>query len=107
MNAAHVAVWDVLASCTRPGSLDSRIVDSSAEPNDIAEFFATHRAIVRVCFNGAKAEALFRRYVATGLTDARLDYVRLPSTSPANASIPFARKVELWREGLALSCAPS
>lgn len=107
VNAARVAVWDVLASCTRPGSLDSRIVDLSAVPNDFNDFFAKHPAIVRVCFNGAKAEALFRRHVAASLSDARLDYVRLPSTSPANASIAFERKAELWCEGLALSCASS
>ncbi|HTO56242.1 MAG TPA: DNA-deoxyinosine glycosylase, partial [Pseudomonadales bacterium] len=47
-----VAVWDVLASCERAGSLDSRIDPESVVPNDFADFFAAHRRIERICFNG-------------------------------------------------------
>ena len=34
LNAAGVALWDVIARCRRPGSLDSAIEDSV--PNDLA-----------------------------------------------------------------------
>jgi len=94
-----VALWDVLASCTRPGSLDSAIVESSIVANDFAEFLAGHSRIRAIFFNGAKAEQAFARY-ARGAIEARLEGVRLtrlPSTSPANASIPLARKRAAWR----------
>jgi hypoxanthine-DNA glycosylase len=97
-----VAVWDVLAACERPGSLDGRIVRSTEVVNDFAAFFATHRALTRICLNGAKAAEAFDRHVARTLPDAiaGLQIVRLPSTSPANASQPRARKLALWRAAL-------
>ncbi len=96
--AAKIALWDVLACCTRASSLDSDIDDATALANDFAPFFARHRALRRVYFNGAKAEALFRRRVLPALPEGLpLAYQRLPSTSPANASIPYAAKLRAWR----------
>lgn len=91
---SRVAVWDVLELCTRDGSLDSAIVESSIVANDFEGFFRTHPGIDRVFFNGAKAEASYQRYVppAEGVT-----YTRLPSTSPANASMRFEDKLAAWR----------
>ena len=97
---ARIAVWDVLQSCERPGSLDSRIVRDSIEPNDFAALFARCRAIRRVCFNGAMAEESFRRHVLPALEVGAMEFVRLPSTSPANASMSTARKLAAWREAL-------
>lgn len=92
------ALWDVLASCVRPGSLDGDIDTTTAKTNDFADFFATHQGIVRVFFNGTQAEKLFRRKVKMILPDERaLRLHGLPSTSPANASIPFERKLSAWR----------
>ena len=95
-----IALWDVLASCVREGSLDSHIVADSLQPNDFAAFFATHDKMERVLFNGAKAEACFRRHVAPSLQGRTIRFVRLPSTSPANASIAHAEKIAAWREAL-------
>ncbi len=93
-----VALWDVLASCVREGSLDSAIDDSSAVANDFAAFFETHPHIVRVCFNGAKAEVVYRRHVLPQLgTQRAIHYVRLPSTSPAHAGMPYRAKLQEWR----------
>lgn len=94
---AGIAVWDVLASCTRGSSLDSDIDEDSIVPNDFASFFRTHPRIERVFFNGAKAEASFRRHVLPGLVVTALRFDRLPSTSPANASLSHARKFRAWR----------
>lgn len=92
------ALWDVLATCVRPGSLDADIDPATAEINDFAGFFATHHAVARVFFNGTHAAKLFRRQASTMLPGGRvLQLQQLPSTSPANASIPFERKLEAWR----------
>ncbi len=98
----RIAVWDVLKTCVRGGSLDSSIVEETIVPNDFAEFFAVHRKIEKVCFNGTKAENAFRRYVLPGLTGikARVEFVRLPSTSPAHAGQSFEKKLAAWRKGL-------
>ena len=97
-----IAVWDVLASCVREGSLDSDIDDSSIVANDFAAFFNSHPHVARVCFNGAKAESVYRKHVLPHLVAQRaIDYVRLPSTSPAHAGMAYAAKVELWRKALA------
>jgi TDG/mug DNA glycosylase family protein len=100
-------VWDVLRSCKRPGSLDSRIDPASVIANDFDTFFARHPTIERVCFNGAAAEALYRRHVVHTLAPTTQPrYVRLPSTSPANASVPVTEKVRLWRVAV-LADAPA
>jgi TDG/mug DNA glycosylase family protein len=95
----RIAVWDVLATCTRPGSLDSAIDDATAVPNDFGAFLERHRGLQAIGFNGAKAEQVFTRRVVPVLGPAarRLDRVRLPSTSPANASVSFDAKLSAWR----------
>lgn len=102
---AGIAVWDVLACCEREGSLDSAIRDETAQPNDFVALFARCPTIAAVLFNGSNAESSFRRFVAPGLngsgTDlSRLRLLRLPSTSPANASQSAGHKLAAWREAL-------
>ncbi|MFZ1425716.1 MAG: DNA-deoxyinosine glycosylase [Geminicoccaceae bacterium] len=95
LTRAGVALWDVLESCARIGSLDSAITDE--RPNDFAGFFAEHRGIAHVFFNGAKAEQAFTRRVLSTLAPNRLTLRRLPSTSPAHAGMSFQRKLDAWR----------
>jgi hypoxanthine-DNA glycosylase len=95
--AAKIAVWDVLQRCTRDGSLDSDIADPV--PNDFGALFATHDKLDRVCFNGAEAARLYRLHVLPTITRP-LTYAQLPSTSPANASTPFADKRAKWMAAL-------
>lgn len=99
LRARRIAVWDVLHSCVREGSLDARIEDEAA--NDFRAFFRAHRSVTHVFFNGAKAEASYRRHVRTGidrpLAGRVLHFARLPSTSPAHAALPYARKLAAWR----------
>lgn len=92
-----IALWDVLKSCTREGSLDSAIEDTSVITNDFATFHQTHPNITHVFFNGAKAEACYRKHVLPSLdVAARLRYLRLPSTSPAHAALSQVQKLKAW-----------
>jgi len=97
--ANRIALWDVLASAERPGSLDSSIVHASALANDFAAFFRTHPKVRHVFFNGRKAEETYRRFVLPGLPAefATIQYLCLPSTSPAHAGMPFAEKLVRWK----------
>jgi hypoxanthine-DNA glycosylase len=102
LTAAGIALWDVVGSGVRPGSLDSAIDDATVVANDFPAFLAAHPRIARVCFNGRKAEAAWRRHVAARLPAARqLDCRLLPSTSPAHAGMSYRRKLQLWRSALA------
>lgn len=98
----RIALWDVCAEGRRPGSLDHRIETQSALPNDFASFLVAHSHIRRICFNGVKAEWLYRRKVAPTLPAAlaELEMLLLPSTSPAHAGMAFERKLDHWRRGL-------
>ena len=91
-----IALWDVLASCRRPGSLDADIDKDSIVVNDFAAFFEQHPGITRVFFNGARAEAEFERRVVPTLASVRPLRRRLPSTSPANAGLSFEEKLSQW-----------
>ena len=100
LQAHHIALWDVLASCDRPGSLDADIEDASIVANDLAGLLGQHPQIDRIVFNGTMAEHCFRRYAAPALPERIRDRWRLPSTSPAHAAMPYRQKLELWREAL-------
>ncbi|HEX4984832.1 MAG TPA: DNA-deoxyinosine glycosylase [Burkholderiales bacterium] len=97
LERAGLALWDVMESCVREGSLDSDIDESSIVPNDFAAFFATHLRIRHVFFNGSKAEHCFNRCVRPALDMQGLRFTRLPSTSPAHASLSVRRKLDAWR----------
>lgn len=99
LTAAGVALWDVLGRCERPGSLDQSIVAGSEVPNPIGPWLAAHPSVARVGLNGRAAHALFRRHVLPTLdaaTRSRVAILGLPSTSPANASVPVAAKRAAW-----------
>ncbi|MGD2161314.1 MAG: DNA-deoxyinosine glycosylase, partial [Gammaproteobacteria bacterium] len=66
---------------------------------DFNSFFATHKSIKAVYFNGARAEQEYRRHVIPALAQkfSTLEYTRLPSTSPAMASLSREQKLQQWR----------
>ena len=97
LKSAGLALWDVLQSCTREGSLDAKIESGSEVPNNFQSFFEIHHQITHVFFNGAKAEESFNRRVLRQVDCGALNFQRLPSTSPANAAMSLARKTDMWR----------
>jgi TDG/mug DNA glycosylase family protein len=101
LRSSRIALWDVLGSCVRKSSLDSHIEVGSAVPNDFKSFFLKHPNITQVFFNGAKAEQCFLKYVLPSLKSTSLQYLRLPSTSPANAGIPYEQKLLAWQSVIA------
>lgn len=96
-----VALWDTIADCERPGSLDARI--RRERPNDVAGL--VRRLGVRaVLLNGGKARQMFLRHAAAGLP-AGVYFAALPSSSPAAASTPYVRKARLWRRAFVVATA--
>lgn len=91
---SHIALWDVLKTCSRQGSLDTNIRNGFYEVNDFKKFLAEHD-IKAIFFNGQKAGELFQRIPATALPVLPVLSV-LPSTSPANARIPKDAKISRW-----------
>ena len=85
-----LALWDVYARCRRTGSLDSAIED--AEPNDLAGLVGHLPALQAIAHNGGESARAMRVTRGFGLP-----VLRLPSTSPANASWSFERKLAAWR----------
>lgn len=86
-----VGLWDVYAACEREGSLDADI--QNAQPNDLQSLRTRCPALVAIAHNGGESFKHAKLTRALGLP-----VYRLPSTSPANASWSFQRKLEAWRE---------
>ncbi|MCX7156505.1 MAG: DNA-deoxyinosine glycosylase [Rhodocyclales bacterium] len=93
VQAAGIAIWDVFASCERAGSLDTAIRD--AVPNPLAALKESAPALRRICFNGGMAARRIREVEVLGF-----EAMVLPSTSPANATWSFERKLLAWRAAL-------
>ena len=98
LKSRGLALWDVLKCCTREGSLESRIDDSTIEANDFQSFYQGHPRLERVYFNGAKAEQVYYKQVEPLVSEyPELRYERLPSTSPANVAKSFTEKLRAWK----------
>ena len=98
----HVGLWDALKHCDRDGSMDSAI--RQAEPNDFSDLLNMAPALSRLVFNGKKAYQSFVK--SSNLLWAEknsIEHILLPSTSPANASTAYDKKLELWAKALKIS----
>lgn len=100
LKSSNIALWDVLESCIRPGSMDAAIDMDSAKANDIKALLQRHPDISCICFNGGIAEKIFKKRVLPSLGNYSIKYIRLPSTSPAYASMSFENKVMAWRAAI-------
>ena len=92
----HIGLWDNLKVCEREGSLDSDI--KQAEPNNFEKLLSEFPNIKKLLFNGQKSFAFFKKYHHELLK--KYEYAVLPSTSPANARLPFEQKLALWQQEL-------
>ena len=86
----HIALWDVIASCTIEGSSDSSIRD--VVPNDLRPILEAS-GLRRIFVNGKTAAKLYEKYIAPELG---VPAVCLPSTSPANAAWSMETLVDAW-----------
>lgn len=102
LKQSGIALWDVMHSCHRKGSLDSAIEIDSIEVNDFETFFAAHPGIRLVCFNGAAAEQCYKKHALRNGWEINIPHIRLPSTSPAHASLSSAEKIEVWKAAINL-----
>lgn len=91
MRNRGLGLWDVYASCRRIGSLDSAI--EAAAPNDLAGLLRFAPGLRAIAHNGGESARSMRVTQTLGVP-----VWRLPSTSPANASWSFERKLAAWRE---------
>ena len=76
-----IALWDVIQSCSRNGSLDSNIQNEI--PNDIPKLLKQFPNIKVICLNGNKSYSAFKKHFPELLE--QYEFYKLPSTSPANA----------------------
>ena len=90
MHGHGLGLWDVYASCRRQGSLDSAI--RQARRNDLGGLLQRAPQLQAVAHNGGESARATRHTLALGVA-----VLILPSTSPANASWSFDRKLSSWR----------
>ena len=92
-------LWDTLKACHREGSLDSKILRQQIEANDVAGLVEQHSSLRVIAFNGATSAKYFNQLEKHRLpTNHRLVLIKLPSTSPANATMNFEQKLAAWRK---------
>ena len=96
--AQGLGIWDVYATCEREGSLDSAI--RAAQLNDFPALLRACPQLSGIVYNGGEsfrhARAVEQSLAQAGLS-GRVQIHKLPSTSPANASWSFERKLGAWR----------
>ncbi|MCX5541952.1 DNA-deoxyinosine glycosylase [Paraburkholderia sp. CNPSo 3076] len=91
--ANRVGLWDVVAQARREGSLDGDIRDH--EGNDLVALVERLPALEAIAFNGGTAARIGERIL--GAHARPMTILRLPSSSPAYASMNFAAKLVRWR----------
>lgn len=95
LKTRHIALWDVIESCERKGSIDSTIKNEAE--NDIQQLLKSYPNIKIIFCNGQKS---YKNLVKLLGKDFALPIVLLPSTSPLH-TIPFDDKLVVWQQILA------
>nr|WP_237179324.1 DNA-deoxyinosine glycosylase [Paenibacillus sp. MMS18-CY102] len=93
----HIAMWDVLKSCTREGSLDAAIRDEVV--NDVPALLEQYPNLRCIAFNGSKSHDTFMRHFGKLQSVQRIDCLKLPSTSPVptKAMRTLADRLGAWQ----------
>ena len=86
-----VALWDVIESCERKGSLDTEIKDEV--DNDIPQLIENHPNIRMIFCNGQKSYKNLLKILGKNF---KIPIVVLPSTSPLH-TVKFEEKLESWK----------
>ena len=94
LKESKIGLWDMIKSCSRDKSLDSRIEDEVV--NDLSAFLESHPSIIKVAFTGKKAEALFETHFGY----LEIERVYLPSPSGAYAKMRIEEKMNIYRDRL-------
>jgi hypoxanthine-DNA glycosylase len=87
----HIGLWDVIASASRPGSLDQAI--RQAAHNRIERLLHDFPGLRAIAFNGSAASAVGRKLI--GEPPPGLALIDLPSSSAANTR-SLAEKAAAW-----------
>jgi hypoxanthine-DNA glycosylase len=90
----HIGLWDVVAEARRTGSLDSQIRGHAS--NDLVALIDTLPSLTTIAFNGGTAAKFGMK--ALGERSDRYRLLRLPSSSPAHASVSYAEKLAAWTQ---------
>lgn len=86
-----IALWDVIESCERKGSLDTEIKEEI--DNDIPQLIENHSNIKMIFCNGQKS---YKNLVKILGKNFKIPIVVLPSTSPLH-TVRFEEKLESWK----------
>ena len=87
----RIGLWDVIASASRPGSLDQAIRE--AAHNRIEHLLHDFPSLQAIAFNGATAAFAGRKLIAE--PPVRIALIDLPSSSAANTRA-FVEKAAAW-----------
>lgn len=90
----HIALWDVIDSCERKGSLDSEI--KNEEANQIEELLEQYPDITAIFCNGGKSYKNLQKVLGKNF---KIPIILMPSTSPLH-TVSFEKKIESWKSVL-------
>ena len=96
LKESKIALWDMVANCTRDSSLDSSLED--IEVNDIASFLEENPTITKIAFTGRLSEKLFKMH----FDYLEIETLYLPSPSSAYAKMSLENKILIYKEKLGI-----
>lgn len=88
-----IAVWDVLKSCERDGSLDKKI--KNPIPNNFNIFLKKYPSIRTIYFGSKIAQEYYIKYNSNSFNEDKL--IILPSLSGANSTMTYEKKKNEWK----------
>ena len=106
----HIGLWDVIKQCNfeTKSSLDSKIIKESIIFNDFNKLRVNCPYLKTFIFSSGNAAKLLKYYQNNiskedklkQWLDNNIQYLTMPSTSPANARMKPEEKLAIWKETL-------